>query len=334
MDNITQRNHYNPCFWTAYWNSEYYSSALSSSSGLNPRDQVVFTLNIKSNKIYQTSVDNVHFDKGIGLAEISLEGARRFCKKYHPEQYEEFCRNSREDQYPVFLDLEDVLNDLERLDIYKTLLSVIKSSRIVSIVEKTFLAVFVYVQAIRSHAIMNSTLEWNQKIGIEKFEFIYLLKWSLGNRDYLLEQVGPLVSSKWCLYKTTADSFPLTDSPVLFRSDNLMIALSPRLLLEICLNQHAIDDSVEVKDHIEQEKIDEFRKRTIGNTFREIIFSNKELLEEWQSTKELRQRVETIQKMKGYNILVAKQKGRELWNINAYSNQDFQIATNRKRRRR
>jgi len=332
---ITKRNHYNPCFWTAFWNSEYYSSKPMAPAKLEPREQLVNALNVKSNKIYITNVENVHFDKDIGLAEITLDSAKKFCKKYQPDKYKEFCRNSKEDQYPIFLDFEDILTGLEGLRSYKTLLTVIKSSYIVSIQEKTFLAAFVYIQAIRSHAIMNSALEWNTRIGIEKFEYIYLLKWGLANRDLLMQQIGPLIFSKWRLYKTTVDKFPLTDSPVLINPESVMIALSPRLLLEIQLTIPTIDDIAETVEGIDDAKLDEFRQRTIGNTFREIIFSNRKTLEEWKETQEFVQRVEAIQNMGSYNVMVAKQKGRELWHLNALGNQNFQnLAPKSKRKRK
>jgi hypothetical protein len=331
---ITRRNHYNPCFWTAFWNQKYYQSALTSSTNLDPREQVVYSLNVKSNKIYSTKVDNVHFDKNIGLAEITFGAAKKFCKRYHPNHYKEFCRNSSASDYPIFLDLEDILKGLEGLKPYTTLLTVIKNSHIVSVFEQSFLAAFVYIQTLRSHAILNSALQWNAKIGLEKFEYIYLLKWSLADRDFLIEQTGPLIFSKWYLYSTAVDSFPLTDSPVLVNPESVMVALSPRLLLEIRLDQPSVDELPETQYKIETAKLNEFRQRTIGNTFREIIFSEKALLEQWQATMEFNQRLETIQRMSDYNIVVARRKGRDLWHLNAYGNQQFQTPPVKPRRKR
>jgi hypothetical protein len=330
---ITKRNHYNPCFWIAFWNPEYFQSALTSSTNLDPREQAVYSLNIKSNKIYSTNVDNVHFDKNIGLAEITFDAAKKFCRQYHPNHYKEFCRNSSAGDYPIFLDLEDILKGLEGLRPYTTLLTVIKNSHIVSVFEQSFLAAFVYIQALRSHAILNSALQWNAKIGLGKFEYIYLLKWSLADRDFLMQQTGPLIFSKWYLYSTAVDSFPLTDSPVLVNPESVMVALSPRLLLEIRLDQPS-HELPETKDRIEPAKLNEFRQRTIGNTFREIIFGNKALLEQWQATKEFSQRLETIQRMSDYNIVVARRNGRDLWHLNAYGNQEFHSAPMKPRRRR
>ena len=91
----TKRNHYNPCFWTAIWNPTYYEAFLSEShNDLIPREQIVHALNVKSDKILIAKVDNVHFDKNLGFAEITLEAAKEFCKRHHPDEYEEFCRKS------------------------------------------------------------------------------------------------------------------------------------------------------------------------------------------------------------------------------------------------
>ena len=64
----------------------------------------------------------------------------------------------------------------------------------------------------------------------------------------------------------------------------------------------------------------EFRRRTIGNTFREIIFGDSQLLEYWQSTREFRDRVALMKDVKSYNRLVQAEGARELWQLNTYGN--------------
>ena len=66
----------------------------------------------------------------------------------------------------------------------------------------------------------------------------------------------------------------------------------------------------------------EFQRRTIGNTFREIIFGDERVLNQWQSTSEFRQRVKLVQEMGSYNLIVAKLGEGELWKINALGNQE------------
>jgi hypothetical protein len=319
---LTKRNHYNPCFWTAFWNPTYYDNYVHDSGViLVPREQVVYALNVKSDKIVSNSVENVHYDKNFGVAEISFETAKEFCKRHHPNEYEEFCRKSTEDEYPIFIDFEDFLIRLEETPPYRVLCDVIKRQDLISAEEKAFLASFVFLQLLRSHAIMNSALEWNAKIGIEKFEYFVLLKWFLSNPDILYPPIAYLALAEWTLYRTYQDSFPLTDSCILVQPQSIMVALSPKFLLEITPQVQSSDAIWHTKNGIDKNKLVEFRRRTIGNTFREIIFSDKEILKRWQIKQEFMQRVEAIRTMKSYNKLVEKKKEGELWLVNALGNQ-------------
>jgi hypothetical protein len=293
---LTKRNHYNPCFWTAFWNRDYYDVSLqNASSDLDPRAQFVHALNVKSDKIHVTKVDNVHFDKNLGRAEITFEAAKSFCKRHHPDKYDDFCRQNSTD-YPVYIDFEQILTKLEQLPPYQVLLDVIKHRDLASTQEKAWLANFVFIQLLRSHAIMNSAIELNSQLGSERFEYFIMFKWLLSDPDFLYPAVNYLASSLWVLYRTDKNTFPLTDSPVLVHRQSIIIALSPRLLLEIFPQIRYGVKAWITKDHIESEKLAEFRQRTIGNTFREIIFSDKGMLEHWQATREFRQRVDAIKK--------------------------------------
>ncbi|MCO5196177.1 MAG: DUF4238 domain-containing protein [Anaerolineae bacterium] len=319
---FTKRNHYNPCFWTAYWNQDYYKQSLSNSvDKVRAREQIVYALNVKSDKIYRTTVENVHFDKYLGVAEITLETAKEFCKRHHPDKYEEFCQESTEDQYPVYIDFEEILTAIENMPSYQILLKVIKHQSIATVQEKVFLASFVFLQLLRSHAIMNSMLEMNSELGQEKFEYFIQLKWMLSDADLLFKAVAPLVFSQWTLYRTARDTFPLTDSAVLVNPNSIMTALSPRLMLEISSSMNARENEWHIKRSIKRSKMREFRRRTIGNTFREIIFSDEKVLRRWQNSSDFRQRVKTVEEMGSYNLIVTRLGERDLWHINAFGNQ-------------
>ena len=83
----TKKHHYNPCFWTAHWNPQFLEGALKGERDLaRARNQQVFALNVKSNKVYRTSVENVHYDKSMGVAEITPEAAKDFCKRNFPDE--------------------------------------------------------------------------------------------------------------------------------------------------------------------------------------------------------------------------------------------------------
>src|SRR5688500_18990587 len=89
----TGRNHYNPCFWTALWNVAYYENWITGKPlPGRARDQTVLALNLRAEEILTTKVDRVHFDQGLGKAEITAESMKSFCKRRHPDKYAEFCK--------------------------------------------------------------------------------------------------------------------------------------------------------------------------------------------------------------------------------------------------
>jgi hypothetical protein len=66
--------------------------------------------------------------------------------------------------------------------------------------------------------------------------------------------------------------------------DSLMAPLSPRLLLEIDLNVRRPEQYRRIRDDIPGHKLGEFQRRSIANTFKEIIFHDPQILEQWLSS--------------------------------------------------
>ena len=78
-ERFTWRNHYNPCFWTALWNRAYFEAWRAGTADVaRAREQTVYALNLRGDKIRQTNVDGVHFEKNLGVAEITPESAKDF----------------------------------------------------------------------------------------------------------------------------------------------------------------------------------------------------------------------------------------------------------------
>jgi hypothetical protein len=316
----TKRNHYNPCFWTALWNEDYYERAVRKVAHPFPsRQHKVYALNVKSGQIYQSTVENIHYDKNLGIAEISREAAEDFARRYHPDDYENFVRANDSDTYPVFIDFEQILTELEKLPPYEILMKVAQRGRIESAEEKANLGCFLVLQMLRSHAIMNAMIQWHEELQRHKFEHFVTLKWMIGDTKSLFALVYPIIACRWTLFAIDDDLFPLCDSPVLVKPHSLMVALSPRLLLEVEPPIPDSDDECHVRESIKRRKLEEFRHRTIGNTFREII-GNQQVLQRWQSTREFRDRVAIMNDLKRYNRIVQSEGTRELWQINAYGN--------------
>lgn len=167
----TKRNHYNPCFWTTLWNQDYYGAATNGTAqASSARTQKIYALSVKSGDTFHSTVENIHFDKNLGVAEISREAAEDFARRYHPDRYQDFVRDNANAPYPVFIDFEETLSGLEKSPAYRALLAVARRGRIQSAEEKANLGCFVVLQLVRSHAIMNSMIEWHEEAGRHKFE--------------------------------------------------------------------------------------------------------------------------------------------------------------------
>jgi hypothetical protein len=277
-------------------------------------------LNVKAGKIIHTTVNNVHFDKLLGVSAITPETAKRFCKKYFPKDYEQFSKEMDEHPETLYLDFENIWTRLEESLGYQTLLQVIKKQKIEVREEKVNIALFIAVQNIRSHALIRSMIEFSEESGAPKFEYYWKLKHMLANPDFLYGLTAPLLFSQWIIYLTDEHTFPLPDTPIFVKNQNVMVALSPRMLLEIDLKVPAPEYSWIHKEEVPISKLDEYQKRCISNAFKEIIFDRRNLLETWMNQLEFKQRVKLMSEQKSFNIMVKKEGSRELWKINAFSN--------------
>ena len=317
---ITKRNHYNPCFWTAYWNSSYYSKALKGDISLDARKQVVFTLSVKANKILKIKVEDVHYEKSLGIAEMTPDAIKDFCKRNFPEKYESICKYVQDHPETLYLDFENFFSGVENTQIYRVLPTIISKQRVDTEEERTNLACFVYMHDFRCHATMTSLIQLSEEAGIKKFEYFWQLQNAWSDTDFLFSQVIPLIKSSWQIFRTEIDVFPLCDSPILGSDKDVLVALSPRLLLRIDITKKQENLPVVEPMPAPKELISEFRVRTISNTFREIIFSQRKTLQMWQETIAFKERYRLVRSIKSYNSLLIKEGMREIWHINAFRN--------------
>ena len=259
---ITKKNHYNPTFWTAFWNYDYYHNADYRKEN-SSRYQNVYSLNLKGNKILQTTVENVFYEKKMGLAEI--------------------------DENTV-LDFEDFFTTYENLP-KKSLLDVIQQNEINSLEEKTWVSSFIADLMIRHYENFNRLVERYISDGKKKLDFVIDLGKDYSSTDFHKSQIIPLVSSEWIIYKSEKFKFPLGDNPVLINNKNILIAISPKMLLKINYNKIVKPESkCIIKHKINCFLYKEFIYRTIDSSNREIIFNNKEFLEKLQKSKVYRKK--------------------------------------------
>ena len=317
---MTHRTHFNPCFWTAFWNKDYYEKYLKNPSiKKDCRKQTVYSLNLRADNIIKSKVENVHFKKGLGTSEITPDEQRDYCKRVFPEKYDELDKYLKSHPDTLILDFENFFSTIENGPAYQSLIDVIKKEKISTREEKANIATFIVLHNMRNHSVINSMIEMSDKLGERSFEHFIWLRDAWSNPDVLHRLVYPLIESQWVLYKTKDHTFPLCDSSIMSKNGSIMVALSPRMLLEINMGTKTDLEKWAEKDYIPKFKLNEFRRRTISHSFVEIVFNEKETLEVWQRTKEYKRRVKLLSNLDSYNILIKKEGDKEIWKINAFA---------------
>lgn len=313
-DHLVKRNHYNPCFWTALWNPEYYDAFVEGVAGKGrARKQVVYVLNLLSCKIYQTTVDNVHYDKNLGVAELTPASMKRFAARWFPDKYRELAEYVQEHPESLFIDFEDILDAVERVGGYASLLRAARIGGIASAEHKGFLTVLLVIHAMRSHEMMSAMVGPSGFAGMDRFEYFWVLKNAWGDPLFLARACQALAGARWVLYRTADHRFPLCDSPVMFARNRLTAILSPRLLLVIHLSKAAREEPWEVTDRISPRRLQEFRRLAIANTWKEIVFHDPDELGRWRSLPELRERSRILGEPEAARELTATAAARVLW---------------------
>ena len=294
-DAFTRRNHYNPCFWTALWNEDYFREyCADTAGGSTPRDQVVYALNLRAAKVLETTVERVHYHKNLGVAEIDPESAKRFCAKRYPEKYDAMVEYVTAHPEMVYLDFEDILTGIESLRHYDAWMRTAKLGDLESFEDKAFLAATLMMHAMRSYDYMSAAISTASVIGIDKWEYFWRLKNAWSNCGFLSRATIVPALAQWTLWRTQNHTFPLCDSPVMIDRDSVMVTLSPRLLVEIDLTFPDAEPPWIVRDDLPEKKFSEFRKRSIDNSFKEIIFSDKQVLLDWLASEELAARMAAL----------------------------------------
>jgi hypothetical protein len=279
----------------------------------------VYSLNIRSNKVIRTKVNNVFYENNLGKSEITQEQAEDYCRRYFPNRYKELTKYYRDHPDTLILDFENIFTGVENTDAYKTLLNVIANGKINTIEEKAFIATFIVIHKMRNHSIINAMVEMLQKVGVHRFEHFLWVKEVWSNTDILYSLVIPIIEGQWILYVTDKFTLPLNDSPIMSKNGNIMVTLSPKMLLEINIMKKTDPEKWIAKDYIPTYKLNEHRRRTILSTFREVIFSDDELLLDWKKSKEYKDRANLINRITSYNSIIYKEGDKEIWNINAFA---------------
>lgn len=329
MNKFTKRNHYNPCFWSALWCPTYYEKWLHGKTQSQvARNQVVYTLNFRSGHIHGAKVADVHYDKDLGVAEISSDSMRKFCRKWQPDMYGEIDAYLAANPEALYMDFEDVLTFVENCGVYDPLMQIAKEGRIASPWQKGVLACMLVVHAMRSHELMTSMTKHTLPPDAQKWEYFWLLRNAWANPLILARAVTPIALGKWTLFRTSQHHFPLPDSPVMIGQYSLMAVLSPRLLLEVELDATKHKGICVIRDRVPGSKYREFRRRAIRNTFKELVFSDDSILDEWRTTADCREQIRLLSDTETRTTVVKEAAARVLWACDGFGRlpSDFESA--------
>lgn len=314
--NVTKRTHYNPCFWTALWNHEYYKAVENQEhDSLPAREQKVYCLNLYQNEVRQISTNQVFFENNLGLVKFDEKDIEQFIKRNYPEHAKE--RKFLIKKGDLLIDFEDLFSFLEESPAYKNLISLVKDKKINSLEEKGNIAAFVLVHNIRNHVMINSLIEFGEHLGSSKLEHFILMKWMLQDFEWMKNIISKYISGHWTLY-TFKKSIPLTDSPIINDNGEILCVLNPYQILSIRLKKRTNQIQYKTVGNFCQRK--RFQKKLISNTYREIVFTNESQAEKWKNSKEWNRRRNLILKKKSFSKMIEKKGGDELWQINAYAN--------------
>ncbi|MBI4681183.1 MAG: hypothetical protein HY753_08305 [Nitrospirae bacterium] len=317
---LTKRTHYNPCFWTACWNPDYYEYLKHNVKPIKKvRETPLFVLNVKADKILPCTAEKVFWENGLGLSTITAEESLDYCKRIFPEKCAELTQWYESNPGDLYLDFENVFTAIENSTAYKSLIEVVANEGLRTREDKVNLAMFIVMHKMRNHAIINAHLEMGYRIGKHRFEHFIWLKNEWGNCEILHSLVMPIVACQWIVYKTDTFSFPLNDSPIMSDNGKILFVLSPKLLVEIDIRINANPEVWKEKNYIPQFKMNEFRRKVIWHSFKEIVFHDERTLLEWKQSPEYKKRYALIKDLTSFNKVVIDKAGEEIWTLNAFA---------------
>jgi hypothetical protein len=96
----------------------------------------VYALNLRADKILETTVERVHYHKDLGVAEITAESAKEFCLRWYPEKYDNIAESSTHNDATYYLDFEETLSGLEKAAKYSNLMLAAKLGTLASVEHK------------------------------------------------------------------------------------------------------------------------------------------------------------------------------------------------------
>lgn len=283
MVSITKKNHINPCLWMAIWNKEYYENFVKGEKTASVRDQIVNFLEINSNKHLVDKVENIHYEKHLGIAKLEKDKVLDFCKRHHPDKLDEITKELENDEGKYIIDFENIFSGLEKIPLYSSVLDVVKSGRVEDDQQKAWLSTFLTHHVLRTPQYLNTLIEHNKKNGVEKFETLITLKWSLGGTLFLTPEIIAVYQKQWTIYKLDKMSLPLSDFPIVATPSHIFSPLGPDLLLAVS-TKSARGLGINYESRIPPDLYKLYMRTTINKANKGLVFSDEEYLRKCQET--------------------------------------------------
>ncbi len=289
---LTQKTHFNPCFWTALWNKNYYQNFIANRENeLKCRNQKILTLNLKANKIIDSKTENVFFEKHTGLTDVTQKEIVDYCKKYFPEKTDYFENEEKYKDIHLVIDFENHFSILE--DSFSNVFKLIRDKKIYDIAEKTELSHFVFTHLYRSPLHINKLIkDFTENDGSKLETFLHIKHNVLGNFENLKNYIIPIFSKEWTVLESKR-YIPIGDNPIIHHKDNLFVTISPYLIIKIGKK------TVKPEQICKYSKLSYFQyhsllKLIITSSYNEIVADDKNLLEKIQKSKHFKNQVNKI----------------------------------------
>ena len=265
--NPVEKNHFIPCYWSAYWNFEYLNAKRKNQLTNSPRHTKISYLNLKGNKILNGKTEKVFIDKCRGLAILETDNDFEKLKN-------NFIFHNNSDEISnqsdlLLLDFENHFTEYENIS-RSALERTILSKKIKDIEDKTFLAQFFMFQEIRNPFILNKRYDFLLKNGKNKVDLLLEVRDFFTNKKKLENILIPLVFSKWVVYSLEDYKFPLPDKPILYNKNNILVPLAPDILIEIQLDKKT-ENIASYKNKISFFKYLKFSNRLTKNVNMEVV---------------------------------------------------------------
>lgn len=246
---------------------------------MKAREQVVFSLNIPSKKILQSKVENIFFEKRMGLADLNKQEVIEYFKRNRVQHDESELNDGLIWDFENFFTMMDTSSE-------RILRKVISTGKIETLEEKAQLGWFIQTLQLRNYNTFNKILDTFDLFGRPKFEMLLNLKWTLSDTELMMKLTAPLLMGTWTLYRSKEFKFPICDNPILmFGRTNFLLPISPKLLLRVEFNKPV---NVNLAPPCYHKTLplffiyNDFIHRIIRNAKRDIIFPEEKLLERIQ----------------------------------------------------